>query len=79
MREHLDAAERHRSAGNSANAVGRLTFNEAMAAYKNNLATADIHPNTKAYCEAGLKLVLRSWEGIEALNVRRITSKMILR
>lgn len=77
MREHMDAAERQRTTGNSAEAVGRLNFGEAMAMYRKYLVTADIRPNTKAYREAGLKLVVRSWEGVEGLNVRRITSKMV--
>jgi integrase len=77
MKEHVEAAERQRTTGNSAEAVGRLTFGEAMATYRERLAVADIRPNTKAYREAGLKLVVRSWEDVESLNVRRITSKMV--
>jgi integrase len=77
MKEHVDAAERQRTAGNSVDAVGKLTFGEAIKTYREQLATADIRPNTKAYREAGLKLVLRSWEGVESLNVRRITSKTV--
>ena len=77
MKEHVDAAERQRTTGNSVEAVGKLTFGEAMQTYRDQLAAADIRPNTKAYREAGLKLVLRSWEGVEAINVRRITSKTV--
>jgi integrase len=77
MKEHVDAAERQRTTGNSAEAVGSLSFGEAMAHYREHLAVADIRPNTKGYREAGLKLVLRSWPGVEGLNVRRITSKMV--
>jgi len=76
MKEHVDAAERQRTTGNASEAVGRLTFGEALATYREQLKTADIRPNTKAYREAGVKLVLRSWAGVEELNVRRMTSKM---
>jgi integrase len=77
MKEHVDAAERQRTAGNSVEAIGKLTFREAIETYREQLANADIRPNTKAYREAGLKLVLRSWEEVESLNVRRVTSKMV--
>jgi hypothetical protein len=73
----LDAAERQRTTGNSSEAVGRLTFGEAVTTYREQLQEAAIRPNTKAFREAGLKLVLRSWKNVEALNVRRITSKMV--
>lgn len=77
MKEHVDAAERQRTTGNSVEAVGKLTFGEAIKTYREQLASADIRPNTKAYREAGLKLVLRSWEEVESLNVRRISSKTV--
>ncbi len=77
MKEHVDAAERQRTTGNSVEAVGKLTFGEAIATYREQLGRAEIRPNTKAFREAGLKLVLKSWEGVEALNVRRITSKTV--
>jgi hypothetical protein len=57
--------------------LGKLTFGEALKAYREHLAAADMRPNTKAYREAGLKLVLRSWVDVELLNVRRITSKIV--
>ena len=77
MKEHVDAAERQKTAGLPADAAGRLTFGKAMQDYRVRLAVADMRPNTKAYCEAGLKLVLKSWDGVEILNVRRITSRMV--
>ena len=49
MKEHVEA-------------VGKLTFGEAIHSYRERLAASDVRPNTKAYREAGLKLVLRSWE-----------------
>lgn len=77
MKEHVDAAERQRNTGHATEVVGKLTFGDAISTYREQLAEANIRPNTKAYREAGLKLVLRSWDGVEALNVRRITSKMV--
>ncbi len=78
MQEHIDASERLKSSGAAAQASGPLTFGEALAVYKERLASsADVRPNTKAFREAGIKLVLRSWTGIEATNVRKITSKLV--
>src|SRR5437764_1480418 len=49
MKEHVDAAERHRTTGQAADAIGRLDFGEAMSRYRARLAEASIRPNTKAY------------------------------
>jgi integrase len=78
MKEHVDAAQKQQQTGNTADVEGRMTFGKAMEAYREELSASDIQPNTKAYREAGLKLVLRSWDGIENLNVRRISSKMVV-
>jgi integrase len=77
MKEHVDAAPRQQTTGATAEPVGRLTFGSAMKTYRGELAAADLRPNTRAYREAGLKLVLRSWGDIEGLSVRRITSKSV--
>jgi hypothetical protein len=77
MKKHVDAVERQRDSGDATSAVGGMTFGQALKIYKERLREADVRPNTKAYREAGVKLVLRSWEGIESLNVRRLTSPMV--
>ena len=78
MREHVDAAERQRLTGAAASeATGNLTFGQALKEYQERLKTADIRPNTKAFREAGVKLVLRSWPEVEEINVRRITSRSV--
>ena len=77
MKEHLDAAERQKSTGESVPAMGKLTFGEVTETYRQQLQTSDVRPNTKAYRDAGIKLVFKSWEGIVDLNVRRITSRTV--
>ncbi len=77
MREHIDAAERMKASGEAAEASGPLTFGEALSTYRDRLASSNVRPNTKAFREAGIKLVLRSWPKIEQMNVRRITSRMV--
>src|SRR4051812_43775912 len=52
MKEHVEAAERQRAAGNVAEAVGRLSFGEALARYRKQLAGSEVRPNTKAYRQA---------------------------
>ena len=77
MKEHLDAAERQKLAGKSVPAMGKLTFSEVTKTYRQQLQASDVRPNTKAYRDAGIKLVFRSWKGIADLNVRRINSKTV--
>ncbi len=79
MREHVDAAERERGPGPAATADGKLSFGGALAIYRERLAEAVVRPNTRAYREAGVKLVLKTWEGIEEQNVRRVTPEAVCR
>ena len=79
MKEHLDAAERQRTMGVGTGGGGTPGFGAAIEIYRRRLHSSDLRPNTKAYREAGLKLLLRSWKKIEDLNVRRITSSMVER
>jgi DNA-directed RNA polymerase specialized sigma24 family protein len=53
MKDYVDAAERQRTTGNTSEAIGRLTFSEAITTYREQLQEAAIRPNTKAYREAG--------------------------
>ncbi len=74
VKEHLEAADRLRASGRKA-ASGPLSFGEALEVFRKQLEESEIRPNTKAFYEAGIKLVQRSWEGIETTNVRRISAK----
>jgi len=49
MKDHVDAAERQRTTGNTSEAVGRLTFGEAIMTYREQLQEVAIRPNTKAF------------------------------
>ncbi len=73
MKPHVEAAQRERTTGPAVSAGKKMTFGQALAEYRRRLKSSVVRPNTKAYREAGLKLVLRSWPGIEDLGVRRIT------
>ena len=64
MKEHLDAAERQKITGEVMPATVKLTFNEMNETYREQLQASEVRPNTKAYWEAGIKLVFRSWDGI---------------
>jgi integrase len=76
MREHLDAAERVKGSG-PATVAGRLSFGDGIALYRRDLAAAPLRPKTKEYREGGLKVLLRTWPGIEDMSVRKITSRMV--
>jgi len=77
MKDHVDASERLKASGEAQVAAGSLSFGNALETYRKRLENADIRPNTKAFREAGIKLVLRSWTGIEKSNVRKITSRSV--
>lgn len=79
MKEHVDAAERERGPGRGISADGKMTFGDALAQYRPRLEASFVQPNTRKYREAGIKVILRSWEGIEAMNVRRITPEAVAR
>jgi integrase len=78
MREHVEAAERQKLVTDAPDVSGLLSFGQAIQTYKSRLEMASISPNTKAFREAGLKLVLRTWEDIEEINVTRITSRAVV-
>ena len=48
MKEHLDAAERQKSAGELVPAMGKLTFGEVMETYRQQLQASGVRPNSKA-------------------------------
>lgn len=77
MREHLEAAEREKSAKDAPDVSGHLTFGQATETYLSRLEKSSVRPNTRAFREAGLKLVLRTWDDIVEMNVTRITSRAV--
>jgi integrase len=77
MREHLDAAERMKNSGSVAGSAEKFRFGDGVNLYRRDLAAAPLRPKTKEYRENGLKLLLRTWKGIEELSVRKITSRMV--
>jgi integrase len=79
MKEHVEAAEREGGGGAIAAAGGKLSFGGALAIYRERLAEVVVRPNTRACREAGIKLVLKTWDGIEEQNVRRITPEAVYR
>ncbi len=57
---------------------GKLTFGKAVEMYRLNFQRdAEIAAGTKEFRKAGVKLVLKTWPGIEDLNVRSISVPMV--
>jgi len=57
---------------------GKMTFGKVMELYRLNFQRdGELADGTKAFREAGIKLVLKTWPGIEELNVRNITVPMV--
>lgn len=77
MKTHLDAAERLRGNEHAEEATGKLISGDALVVYRRELEKLNAQPKTKAFRQAGIKLVLRTWPDVEALNVRKITAKMV--
>jgi len=79
MREHLDAADRMKNSGSVAGTVEKFRFADGVALYRRDLAAAPLRPCApkRKNTGSGLKLLLRTWKGIEDLSVRKITSRMV--
>jgi integrase len=75
---HLAAADKLRAAAVQTAATGTLNFGQALAIYRKQLGQSPLRPNTKAFREAGVKLVERSWENIATVNVQRITVESVV-
>ena len=59
-------------------ASGSLTFGDVLALYRQNFQRdAELAQGTKNFREAGVKRVLKSWQGVGDLNVRKITVPMV--
>jgi integrase len=57
---------------------GKMTFGQALDLYRLNfLRDAEIAEGTKAFRAAGIKIVLKSWPGIEKLNVRSLSVPLV--
>jgi integrase len=77
LEEHVSNARRQRASGVKT-ANGKLTFSDAAAQYRKNFQLdPELAENTKNFREAGMKLVFKTWPGVGALNVRKITVPMV--
>ncbi len=75
--EHLGNARKQRTTGIKI-AEGKLAFADAVELYRQNFQRdAEIKENTKNFRESGIKLVLKTWPDVSALNVRKITVPMV--
>jgi integrase len=77
LEEHVRNARKQRASGFKT-ADGKLSFGDVVAMYRANfLLDAELAENTKNFREAGVKLVLKTWPGVGAVNVRKITIPMV--
>jgi hypothetical protein len=77
LEEHVHNARKQRASGVKTSG-GKLSFADALVIYRKNFnRDAELADNTKAFREAGVKLVLKTWPGIGAVNVRKITAPMV--
>ena len=72
----LDVLKAERSAAEAGEALqrGRMTFGDALAIYRQRIDTdTELKPRSKAYRHATILAILKTWTGIEHLDVRKIS------
>jgi integrase len=70
----LEKEERRKAESHQAIQTGKMTFGDALALYHQRLqADPTTKPRSKAYRLERIRAVLKSWAGLELLDVRRIT------
>ena len=71
----LEKSERQRAESVQAVANGKMTFGDALAVFKSRLQeNPNIKPRTKEYYEFRIAALLKSWSGLAAKDVARISS-----
>lgn len=70
----LEKRERTRRESQQADTDGKMTFGGALATYRKRVAgNSNLKPRTKFYHEERLKALLKSWPGLEATEIRKLT------
>jgi len=77
LKEHVGNARQQRS--NDSNLTkGNLTFESALELYRQNFQRdAEIAERTKHFREEGIQRLLKTWPGLDKLNIRKITPAMV--
>lgn len=77
IKDHVGEARQQRAADSTA-AKGNLTFGAALETYRQNFQRdAELAERTKHFREEGIQRLLKTWPGLDKLNVRKITLVMI--
>ena len=75
----LEKAERLLAENATAVTAGKMTFGDALKTYRQRLhGDGSLKPRTKAYREECISKLLRTWAGIETMDVRQITKSACL-
>ena len=70
----LEKAERQANENKNALGNGKMTFGQTMEVYRQRVqGDASLKPRTKEYYEQRIAALLKSWPGLIALELRRIT------
>jgi integrase len=77
LHEHVVNVRQQRSSGIRMTG-GTLNFGEILELYRQNFSRdAEMADGTKNFREAGVRRLLKTWPGVETLNVRKISSPMV--
>jgi integrase len=72
----LEKAERQSAEHAIDCAAGKMTFADALAIYRARLhGDASLEPRTKAHREERIAAILKTWTGLEKIDVRKITKQ----
>ncbi len=75
----LEKEERHAAEHRDVVATGKMTFGDCLNLYRRRLkADPNFKPKTKVYYEERTTALLKSWRGLEAEDVRKITKSECL-
>lgn len=70
----LEKDERQRADSMATVATGKMAFDAALATYRKRLSgDASLKPRSKEYREERIAALLKSWAGLEKLDVKKIT------
>jgi integrase len=77
LKEYVGSARQLRSTGNKL-AKGNLTVEWALELYRQNFQRdAELAERTKHFREEGIQRLLKTWPGLDKLQVRKITPAMV--
>jgi len=75
----LEKSERVKAASQDAVATGKMTFKQALATFRTRMnGDPNMKPRSREYREERIAALIRTWQGIESMDVRQFTKNNCL-